>query len=388
MKQLTIKNFGPLKDVTIDIGKVNLIIGLQSSGKSCVMMLACFCSWVEKRIILRQSAKDFEEGSNFLKLLMDYYHCKGYAKEDTYIAYNSSYMEFCYDNSNKTFQHQWKNNQWRYKRPKISYIPAERNVMSLVTNWEKFETNYESIFDFKSDWDISRRSIKKEVNILGTGISYEFDETKGSDAVITIDNQRLDLINGSSGLQSLIPLFVHLDYLLNGIYDDKANRDKTYSDKQFEENLLNILYKRYNKGFKNTQTKIIHIGGKDFVFKDEVLAKQFEKRANYLLQTDHVEVFLEEPESNLFPITQFQLINWIISNLKENKHDNSFFIATHSPYILNALLQEKIKDFRLFITYQTKEGLYNVKTANEEDLMEIYSNGSDAYFNLEVFTQQ
>ena len=53
-KTIEIHNFGPLKEAHLKPGLANLIIGLQSSGKSCVMMMACYCSWVEKRISIRQ----------------------------------------------------------------------------------------------------------------------------------------------------------------------------------------------------------------------------------------------------------------------------------------------------------------------------------------------
>ena len=148
MKHLTIRNFGPLKDVDIDLGRINLIIGLQGSGKSCVMITACYCTWVEKRISLRQSAKEFEQGTSFLDTMTAYYRTKGYVHEDTYIGYETEFMEFSYDHSKKSFIHKWKSLRWRYKRPKVSYVPAERNMVSLVANWNRLETNYDNILDF------------------------------------------------------------------------------------------------------------------------------------------------------------------------------------------------------------------------------------------------
>ena len=59
MKRLCIKNLGPLKSVSIELGRFNLIIGKQSSGKSCVLKTACYCAWVEKYIQLAQSADSF-----------------------------------------------------------------------------------------------------------------------------------------------------------------------------------------------------------------------------------------------------------------------------------------------------------------------------------------
>lgn len=389
MKHLIIRNFGPLKDVDIDLGRMNLIIGLQGSGKSCVMITACYCTWVEKRISLRQSAKEFEQGTAFLDTMTAYYRIKGYVHDDTYISYETEFMSFSYDNGAKSFVHQWKNLRWRYKRPKVSYVPAERNMVSLVTNWNRLETSYDNILDFKEDWDTARRYVKSENDILGTGISYEYDEASGADAIITTGGKRLDLTNSSSGMQSLIPQYVHMDYLTRGIYEaEKEAKEKTYAEKQLVGSLLEVLYRRNRKKDTGTESEktVIHLEGKDYVFQDKKVAEKFLKEALNLMNTDHAEIFLEEPESNLFPPTQFQLMDWIVEMASSRVHKNTFFIATHSPYVLNHLLQENLKDFRLMLTHPVGEGLYGVMTADEETLLQIYDNGSDAFFNFEPFT--
>lgn len=395
MKRIIIKNYGPLKDVDIELGRMNLIIGMQSSGKSCVMMIACYCSWVEKRIALRQSAKEFMQGTDFIDTLTSYYHCKGYVHEDTYIEYNSDFMSLSYDHATKQFKQEWNSKRrWNYKRPKVSYVPAERNIMSIIDNWARMEVGYYNILDFKTDLDVARKHIKKESDILGTGISYEYDEKSGTDAILTADGVKLELVNSSSGIQSLIPQFVHLDYMCNGIYRaENKEQEKNFSERQFINNLLDILYKRHfwevNNDNRTTEQTVIHKNGKDYVFHNEKAAKGFEKEASYLLNTDHAEIFLEEPESNLFPPTQFQLMNWIVDKVKDKKHHNFFFIATHSPYILNHLLQENMEDFHLFLSYPAADkGYYNIKVAEENEIQQIYDNGSDAFFNFDAFTAQ
>lgn len=389
MRHIVIRHFGPLEEADIYMSRMNLIIGLQGSGKSCVMMIACYCTWVEKRIVLRQSAKEFEEGDTFINYLISYNHAKGYVHPDTFISYETDYMQFSYEHENKKFQHKWGKRHWDYKRPKVSYVPAERNMVSLVSNWNRLETSYDNILDFKADWDTARSFVKHERDILGTGLSYEYDDIVG-DMVITKTGKMIDLTNSSSGMQSLIPQFVHLDYLTKGIYEvENESNEKSFSDKQLTSNLLDILYQRYydkQTDFSSNKKVIIHMEGRDFVFSDGEMAKQFKKGALQLLMTDHAEIFLEEPESNLFPPTQFQLMDWIVEMVKDNKHKNVFFIATHSPYILNHLLQESLKDFRLYLTYPAKNGYYKVKTASEEDIQGIYDNGSDAFFNFEPFT--
>jgi len=391
MKTLTVKNFGPLKEAVIELSRMNLIIGLQSSGKSCVMMIACYCSWVEKRIALRQSVKEFKDGTYFLDMMTAYYHSKGYVHDDTFIKYESEFMKFSYNHAEKSFEHKWKNLHWRFKRPKVTYVPAERNMVSLVSNWSRLETSYDNILDFKEDWDTARKFMKKEQDILGTGISYEYDEVSGGNHIVTSNGKRLELANSSSGLQSLVPQIVHLDYLNKGIYvAEETETDKTFATKQFMNNLLEILYRRNFKRDKDNKMGeepiVVHLGGKDYTFRTKIVANQFAQEAGFLMKTDHAEVFLEEPESNLFPPTQFQLMNWIVEMGTDKRHKNFFFIATHSPYVLSYLLQENLKDFKLFLTYPAGDGYYNVKTATKDDIQQIYDNGSDAFFNFEAFT--
>ena len=57
MKRIIIHDFGPIMDADILLKDVNVIIGEQSIGKSCVLKVACFCTWVEKRIEIDQRKK-------------------------------------------------------------------------------------------------------------------------------------------------------------------------------------------------------------------------------------------------------------------------------------------------------------------------------------------
>lgn len=395
MKQLIVRNFGPIETADVEFGRCSLIIGMQSSGKSCLMMLACHCTWVEKRIELRQSAKEFELGTTFMDNMLSYYHIKGYLRSDTYIEYHSQYMSFVFDN-NKTedkFSYARRPQIWKYKRPNVSYVPAERNLLSLISNWDQLKTNYDSILDFKKSWNEARTYLQSSNNILGLGISYEYEQTTETDAIVTSNGTRLSLTNSSSGIQSLVPQYVYLEYLHKGIYEcERINggKIKSYSEQQQLHNLLNILYKR------NFQPESADTGsgpiieqyfGRDYLFYTEESRNKFRKEATNFLNTDHSEIFLEEPEINLFPPTQFQLMDFIVELMNDSKHKNSFYITTHSPYVLSHLLQENLKDFKLILTLPTDSGSYKIREANEQEIQDIYDNGSDAFFNFEAITR-
>lgn len=354
MKHLVIRNLGPLTDVTIDLGRVNLIIGMQSSGKSCVLKTACYCAWVEKRLQLTQKPNGFGSGSGFIDIMTAYYKMGAYVHPDTYIAYETDYLQFSYDHSKQHFQMQWKPARWNFRRPKVSYVPADRNLVAAIPGWSSLPLDG-NMLDFMSDWDRARRFLKREKDILGTGISYEYDEASNTDTVITPSGQRLELTSSSSGLQSLIPQLVHLDYMFEGQYQD-GGKGISYEKKVEQENLFSLI--------------------------------QNEETFRRFVDTDHNEIFLEEPEDNLFPPTQFQLMDWILEPMAAPGGRDIIFIATHSPYVLNHLLQENLSDFRLLLTFPLADGLFGVKTATAEDIQGIYDNGSDAFFNFEPFTAQ
>ena len=94
MKRLTIKNIGPLANVLVDFAKYNLFIGPQSSGKSCILKIASYCNWVEKRIELSQAPDDYLNEVEFWKRLVDYHRLNGFIKKGFLIKYESSYMTF------------------------------------------------------------------------------------------------------------------------------------------------------------------------------------------------------------------------------------------------------------------------------------------------------
>ena len=83
MNKLVIKNIGPLKSATVNLAKYNLFIGPQSSGKSCILKIASYCNWVEKRIELSQAPDDYLNDSVFWEHLVDYHRLNGFIKKDS-----------------------------------------------------------------------------------------------------------------------------------------------------------------------------------------------------------------------------------------------------------------------------------------------------------------
>ena len=387
MKKITIRNFGPVCSANLDLGKTNIIIGLQSSGKSCVLKTACYCAWVEKRIQLAQNDESFK-GDGFMKRLESYYRLQGYVREDTEIAYETSFMKFIYSHRNKEFILKWKTHRWDYRRPKVSYVPSERNMVSMVKDFSQL-SSFEYILDFMDEWDNARHSVAEGLSILNLGLRYKYNEFLNDDRIVDESGVAYPLAATSSGIQSLVPLFVHLDYLDNGLFEKekKSSLKDRREDKGFA---LNLYRKRYEEKRNDNvindfgDSVIVEATGFALPFASKQLADEYLRTYNRYSQTDHIEVFLEEPENNLFPSTQCQLVDRIVDSVYRKKH-STCFVATHSPYVLNHFLEKQLADFRFFFTHREADGRYSVRTASDEDVQEIYDYGVDMFFNSENY---
>lgn len=389
MKHLVIRNLGPLKEADIELKRINVIIGSQSSGKSCVLKTACYCTWVEKRIELTQTADFFAKDGNFLKELERFHKLKGYIKKNTFISYESDFMSFSFDNATNTFKFDWKEGRWNYRRSKVTYIPAERNLVAAIPNWFQVKFADDNIRDFMADWETARQATTSDLSVLNLGVLYYYDTNTKSDKVQVADGVTLDFTNTSSGLQSVIPLYVHLNYL--SLLKEKKIVNNSITGSTEKSSLSDIIFSHFipiygrsvskKETEKNHPTILFEIDSKSY----SLHVSDIRNIQNILFQylvTDHCDIFLEEPEANLFPPTQSNLVEWLLS-LTKCERPNNLFVATHSPYILNAFLEKQDDDINLFFTnYQ--EGQVLVRTATGDNMQEIYDYGVDAFFNIET----
>lgn len=90
-------------------------------------------------------------------------------------------------------------------------------------------------------------------------------------------------------------------------------------------------------------------------------------------------ICFEEPESHTFPPYISSVVNDIIAS-----DDNSFFITTHSPYILSSLLESAGDDLAVFIV-DMDDNATVAKRLTEAELQAAYDNGTDFFYNIEAY---
>ena len=316
MKRIIIRNFGPIKKIEVDLKRINLVIGPQSSGKSTFLKLACYCTWVERQIMRTQDPSLFCTSEIFLKNLIEFHKLEGYLKPNTYISYVTDYTSITYDAKSNICEFKWQNKRWNYKSAKISYIPAERNIVSVIPNWYQIKMEPNNLFSFMSDWEDTRKNFDEKERILSLPFNYLYDTKTGTDKIILNNGEEISLINASSGIQSLVPLVMTINYLTNDFFNKEnstVEKSKLYLD------LLNKLIKS-NDSFPDAS--------------EDILQKFF--IANNLFFPEYTSLFIEEPEAHIFPSTQKDFVYTLVEKLN-NERLHTCFIATHSPYIMTAI---------------------------------------------------
>lgn len=154
--------------------------------------------------------------------------------------YASSVVKFSFEYRSKVPTFEWIN-QYNYIRTKISYIPAERNIVSMISDWKQVNLPKNNIFNFMSDWNIARKvyTVDNGLDIKSLDTKYYYDENQDIDFLETLDGNKIQLINASSGQQSMIPLYTLVNYFTKSIYE--GDRNDNIDNKERDAKLLNII---------------------------------------------------------------------------------------------------------------------------------------------------
>ena len=340
MGQLIIRNVGPIKSVDIRLNKMNVFIGPQGSGKSTIAKIISFCSWLEKE----NDATEHAAIDGLIKRLGSFHHMEEYFSEKSVILYVGENVVFAYN---------WKEkkaiplprgfgeyNQSHYQKgeivlsainkkinPKVIYIPAERNFVSAVPTLKNYSDKNDNLQSFVNDWFDAKRHYTKDrpMPVTNLGLGYYYNKGLDRDYLTIGTKGHIPLTSASSGFQSIVPLAVLVKWLSSGIYEE----NKPFSPAE-NERVRNLL---------------AHLSGSTNENEAELLdrLRGFIQGRVY----SHTQFIIEEPEQNLFPQTQMDLMYHLISEINHGRN-HRMVLTTHSPYVLyalnNCLLAYLVKD--------------------------------------------
>lgn len=310
-KYIRIRHFGPIAESgELGIKAVMVFCGQQGSGKSTIAKLISTCSWIEKALARKEITQKDLTGKSFRERFCGYHYLSNFFKAGkTYIHYHGERIELTYRNDSLSLVEKEDN---YYHMPQIMYVPAERNFMVAVEQAEKIRNLPPSLVTMQQVFKKALNAGDYKIPIDGFSVHYDklnkITWLHGKD-------YRLRLHEAASGLQSVIPMVVVSFYLslmvekgesheMSAEEMDKLQREvnNILEDKNLNEALRRILIERINKRYKN-------------------------------------ECFLnivEEPEQNLFPQSQRDVLHKLLTVFNENDL-NGLIITTHSPYIIDEL---------------------------------------------------
>lgn len=332
MSKIRIENIGPINNVNIELNKLNVIIGPQSSGKSTIAKIISFCQWVEKRYIL-----DGEFNYEFNEQFIEFHRIsENYFNKNSLIEYESEYLKFSYKGLKHKFSIKKNEKSGKYLKSKNIYIPAERNFVSVIPNLGKYKETNDNIMSFLYDWYDTKKKYKKKntLSILNLDVSYYHVESTDSDILhLNKVNKEITLQNASSGLQSVIPLTMIVDYLCNGFFEERISNSVLEKDeikKVFMNNFLDIFNIDRIHDFKE------NLDGNQEIKLSELEINKFSELINSRSKYHFSNFVIEEAEQNLYPETQRDFIYYLIRNINTER-DHKALLTTHSAYILYAL---------------------------------------------------
>ncbi len=222
MAHLSIKNIGPLRDIDIELNRINVFIGPQSSGKSTIAKIISFCQWLEKDLVVRQGLEHVDERL-LVKILIKYHNMTDYFSAASEFHYRGYAINLNYAEGQVKLERT--PGFAEAKVSKNAYIPAERNVIALPgiasLQWPQFYLR-----NFLFDWLNVRNKFSRDkaLSLRNLGVSYYYSESDGENMLVLDKGGEIHLDQASSGLQSATPLYVLLNYLTKWIYENDDDR--------------------------------------------------------------------------------------------------------------------------------------------------------------------
>ena len=342
-QKLKILNFGPIVTTgskMLEFKRCTVFIGDQGTGKSTIAKVYSSLVWFEKAIVAKKTQNNQRNIEDIKKLFSQQNIPYDYFNKNTIIEYESNVLSMHITiNSVKIIEKEFLNKE--YKSPQIQYIPSERNLLSISDSLNKISGLPEIINQFSNDFSDAKNTIN---TILFQKYAFKYDSKSGVDYVIANNDElsKVTLKQASSGIQSVYPL-LFVSKFLSGMVR-----------KSFFERLKETDNNRRQRIFDSIKYDNSYSIIKDFISSgiDKEIKKinelKFESEYGCIVDSCLIEI-IEEPEQNLYPISQIELLKNIVTDT--NGQFDRLILTTHSPYILSQInnyiyASQKYKNFK------------------------------------------
>jgi len=347
MESINIKNFGPIKDATIEVKEINVFIGPTSSGKSIIAKLIAI---FKNKYFFNDTSKKL-----FLTLCKDF-NIHSFINPETEIIYKHRKSEWSFKYKDEKLSQKLSysneildlNFFGGLRKDRLAeflrsdgILPFPKKVKSpsdIDISYYKLHTSIQELQrdPFSKEFLKSTDSYAKEFYFLG--VSH-----LGISEVTYIPAERIVLSMVAESIFGLLSNDVSIAECIKNFGRDFEKARKEISS-------LDIRFMDLRYEYKDNQNKLLLGDNKGVSIKLEEASSGMQATVPMLLILEHILhkkktnknpfiypdlVVIEEPELSLYPIMQKALIEKTITVCNTSK--SKLIITTHSPYIISAI---------------------------------------------------
>ncbi len=345
-EKLIVKNFAGIKELEIEIKRINILIGPQASGKSvCAKLLFYFKNFVwEILSVVENEQTKRNLDSNYSKTFEEYFPSDSWGDHNFFIRYEicEVFIEITRKQDSKG-------------KISLNYSDLfKKELAELRSLLRKFK---EKSFDKDARYErIDRLYLTREVlrdsliDFLSTSLCKEAAFTQlfipaGRSFFANLQSSIFSFLSSNNALDPFLRVFGSTYESIKGVRF--RFRDRPDERKDIQDEIGRLIE-------KSLCGKHIHEKGKDFLEiadgrrisvansssgQQETLPLTIMLAALPFLTSSRSgqTVYIEEPEAHLFPSAQRSVIELIATVFNYRKEKLQFFITTHSPYVLTAI---------------------------------------------------
>lgn len=336
---LLVKHFGPItsgyEGDAILLKPLTVFIGPSGSGKSAVAKLYSTLVWLEKAISVGKVSEEEAGNYDFFLEKLAYFGIDDYITRHTVIEYTGLLVELKLQSN--TINVNVKLNQsasYANSLPKVNYTPAERSLVSSLESPENVKGLPGPLFDFLIEFNNARKTtFKNPVETLVNKTHYEFNDDNKT-GYITGHNFKITIDRASSGTQAIVPLLLVSSHLQN-IKQVKGNNLSLSEVESLAKRYWELLQRSdLTRSHFDKSLPMIDGAATEAEIIELLTSPSMRPALDNLFKPKCFTHIIEEPELNLYPRTQAELLYKLIGSLNSS---NQLVLTTHSPYLINAI---------------------------------------------------
>jgi len=337
MINLTVKNFSAIKDASIAVGRITVLIGPQASGKSVLCKLNYFfLELLDDQVRFITDKRSLDYFKDYIKeKFCEWFPISAWGEKKFTIGFKAGDYTISISRvgTRKTF------------RLSISeeFSSEYNTALQKFQDGKKIEDPTE--YEFEREFHIRRWFDSSRVRLLGKdNVVFQIFIPAGRSFFTNIGKAVAAFEQG----RFLDPLTVKFGRIFTSYKSRRYIRNKTTENSQLIDDITNLLGgKHIEDGDKEyvllhdgrqIPLSALSSGQQELLPLISVLPTLFNRvAANTASNRLNRLVYIEEPEAHLFPMAQSQLVEILAKTVRISGNSLDMLITTHSPYVLAKL---------------------------------------------------